>query len=132
MQQLFSRKKYNLDKDTAVLLLCGIANPKTIESELISRSASVKMLRFKDHHIYDSLDIKKIKDEFSKIDSSKKILITTEKDAARLTAFEDEIKVLPLFALPMSHHFLFNEENKFEKIISEYCGASKTPDRTLN
>ena len=122
---LFSAQKYSLEPQTNVLLVCGIANPKSIESELSPRLASLKMLRFKDHHNYDSVDIKRIKDEFSKIDSSNKIIITTEKDAARLTAFEDELKDFAIFALPMSHQFLFNEEKKFEKLIFEYVEVSR-------
>jgi tetraacyldisaccharide 4'-kinase len=84
------------------------------------------MLRFKDHHIYNSFDLKKIKDEFSKIASPNKIIITTQKDAARLSAFKDDLKDLPVFALPMSHDFLFNEETKFEKRIFGYVDAANT------
>jgi len=106
-----------------VLLVCGIANPKSILEELQVKAHSVKLLAFKDHHIYDSVDIKKIKDEFSKINSLNKIIITTEKDAARLSKFENELEELPFFVLPMSHKFLFAEEKNFEKIIFEFVGS---------
>jgi tetraacyldisaccharide 4'-kinase len=126
LYHVFSGDIYNLEESrTDVLLVCGIANPKTIEAELQSKSASLKMLRFKDHHIYDSLDVKKIKAEFSKIDSSKKIVITTEKDVARLSAFENELKNLPVFVLRMSHQFLFDEEKKFENLIFGYVDANR-------
>jgi len=127
---LYSGEIYNLKPDIDVLLVCGIANPKTIESELISKSASLKMLRFNDHHIYNSPDLKKITEQFSKINSSKKIIITTEKDAARLSAFEEELKELPIFVLPMAHKFLFDEEKKFEKLILEYVQCFENRNNT--
>ncbi len=123
LYHLISDEEYNLTVGTDVLLVCGIANPKTIESELRLKSASLKTLRFKDHHIYDSFDIKRIKEEFSKIVSSKKIIVTTEKDAARLSAFEDELKDIPVFVLPMSHRFLFDEEKKFKNTIFKFVDS---------
>lgn len=123
--RLFNYEELNLEPGIDVLLVCGIANPKMLETELISKSRSLKMLQFKDHHVYDSLDIKKIREEFSKISSSKKIIITTEKDAARLSAFENELKDLPFFVLPMAHQFLFDGEKKFEKLIFDFIGSFK-------
>lgn len=117
---LFSREKFSLQKETAVLLICGIANPKKLEDELRSRVSSVNLLRFKDHYVYGTADIKKIKEEFSKIDSAQKIILTTEKDAARLFKFEKDLKDLPFFVLPMSHEFLFDEGHNFGKAVLDY------------
>jgi tetraacyldisaccharide 4'-kinase len=118
-----SGDKYDLMRKADVLLVCGIANPKPILEELNSKAHSVRLLSFKDHHIYDSGDITKIKDEFSKMDSLNRIVITTEKDATRLSKFAKELKDLPVFALPMSHKFLFDEEKNFEKIIFEFVDS---------
>ncbi|MEO6893808.1 MAG: tetraacyldisaccharide 4'-kinase [Ginsengibacter sp.] len=122
---LFNKEKFCLDEETEVLLVCGIAHPKTIENEIKSKTASYKLLRFKDHHVFDSIDIKKIKDEFSKLKSAKKIILTTEKDATRLLVFENGFKDLPIFVLPMAHHFLFNQEKEFEKIIFDYVDSAR-------
>jgi len=65
-------------------------------------------LRFKDHHHYNRNDINKIKDEFSALNSSQKIILTTEKDATRLFPFKNDLKDLPVFVLPMAHRFLFD------------------------
>ena len=122
---LFSNEKYVLDKDTHVLLLCGIANPKPIELEIKSKISSYQTFRFKDHHIYDSHDLKKIKDEFLKNNSSKKITLTTEKDATRLFQFKNELKDLPIYILPMAHRFLFGDETKFENEILDFVNSFK-------
>ena len=117
---LLTKEKYTFQIESQVLLFCGIANPQKLEEEIKSKVASIKMIRFNDHHVYDSIDIKKIKEEFSKIDSPTKIIFTTEKDASRLLKFENDLKGLPLFILPMAHEFLFEEGTKFENSVLEY------------
>ena len=117
---LFTSEKYTIQPKDQVLLVCGIANPKKIEEEIKPKVSSVKLIRFNDHHVYDVTDIKKINEEFSKIDSPTKIILTTEKDASRLSKFENDLKSLPVFVLPMAHEFLFDEDEKFEKSVLEY------------
>jgi tetraacyldisaccharide 4'-kinase len=103
-----------------VLLVCGIANPKTIEDFLKSKVSSFQILRYKDHYNFHLDDVKKIKEEFSKIENRKKIILTTEKDAARLLKFEKELAQFPIYVLPMAHEFLFEEKIEFEKNIFEF------------
>ncbi|MEO8823467.1 MAG: tetraacyldisaccharide 4'-kinase [Ginsengibacter sp.] len=122
---LFNKEKFNLDKETEVLLVSGIANPKTLENEIESKVRFYKTLRFKDHHIFDTIDLKKIKDEFLGLKSTKKIILTTEKDATRLLAFENGLKDLPIFILPMAHRFLFEDKNYFKKNILEFVSSTK-------
>jgi tetraacyldisaccharide 4'-kinase len=122
---LFSKEKIDLDKETEVLLVCGIANPKIIENEMEQKAANFKLLQFKDHHTFNSFDLRKIKEEFSKLTSAKKIILTTEKDATRLIAFENELRDLPVFVLPMAHRFLFDQKEKFEQIIFDFINSAQ-------
>ncbi len=117
---LFSKEKYNWEKRSEVLIVCGIANPNAIADEVVSKVAAVKMMKFKDHYSYDPADIKKIVDRFSKMVATNKIIVTTEKDATRLLQFENELKDIPVYVLPMTHRFLFEQGKEFEKIISEF------------
>jgi tetraacyldisaccharide 4'-kinase len=117
---LFSKENSFLNKDLEVLLVCGIANPKTIEDFLKSKVSSFQILRYKDHYNFHLDDVKKIKEEFSKIENRKKIILTTEKDAARLLKFEKELAQFPIYVLPMAHEFLFEEKIEFEKNIFEF------------
>ncbi|MGN6803672.1 MAG: tetraacyldisaccharide 4'-kinase [Ginsengibacter sp.] len=123
---LFTHEKLAGGLKEDILLVCGIANPKNIKAELSSRSNSVKTMRFKDHHVYNLPDINKIKENFSAINSVDKIIITTEKDAGRLSAFENELKDLPVFVLPMAHQFLFGEKKKFEELIFNFVESYKS------
>lgn len=120
---LFSKESFFLEKDLDVILVCGIANPATIEAFLKSKVSSFQMLRYKDHYNFHSDDVKKIKDRFSKIETRKKIILTTEKDAVRLLKFEKELGPLPIYVLPMMHQFLFADESEFKKNIFTFVNS---------
>lgn len=54
------------------------------------------------------------------MEETKKIILTTEKDAVRLVKFRQAIEGLPVYVVPIRHHFLFKEEDKFNKLITEF------------
>jgi tetraacyldisaccharide 4'-kinase len=78
------------------------------------------MLHYPDHHIFTIDDWKDIKKRFDKIETEKKIILTTEKDAVRLAKFGEQLNNVPLYVIPLQHHFLFNEEAKFLSLIKNY------------
>jgi tetraacyldisaccharide 4'-kinase len=126
---LFANETRELNRNDSVLLVTGIADPALMEMHVGSEVFSKKTLRFKDHHVYNEYDIKKIKDEFAALNSSQKIMLTTEKDAARLSSFKIELKDLAVFVLPMAHQFLFDETNSFENVVMEYIRSTKFNQR---
>ena len=120
---LFTKEFYVMGAGTVLLLVTGIANPKPLKSFLAEHVHSFDMLRYPDHHIFSSTDLKDIKKQFEKIKSSDKIILTTEKDAVRLKKFEKELNDLPIYALPIRHHFLFNEGEDFNKIVNGFMNG---------
>jgi tetraacyldisaccharide 4'-kinase len=118
--QLFTGKKIEIEPDCGILLVCGIANPRPIKEYLTKHADSYDMLRYADHHIFHSNDLKDIKHHFNKINSAKKIVLTTEKDAVRLKKFETELKDFPIYAVPIEHRFLFNEAANFKAAITGF------------
>ena len=123
---LFNHEKSDLDNETAVLLVSGIATPKMIETEIESKVSFFKTLRFNDHHVFNLDDIKRIKNEFSKLNFAKKTILTTEKDATRLSSFENELKDLPIIVLPMEHRFLFEETNSFIRRVLAFVNSPRS------
>jgi tetraacyldisaccharide 4'-kinase len=117
---LFTKERILLDSQCDVLLVCGIANPGPLKETVTARTRTYEMLSFKDHHIYTIDDLNEIKRQFSEMASANKIILTTEKDSVRLAKFESELKDFPIYALPMRHKFLFDEENHFEKDVLEF------------
>jgi tetraacyldisaccharide 4'-kinase len=119
---LFSHETVNMDGHTDCLLLCGIANPRPLMDFLTAHVHSYDMLRYADHHIFTSDDLRDIKKQFEKIVSRNKLILTTEKDGVRLKKYEKELSVLPIYVIPVRHHFLFNEAGKFEQLIVDNIG----------
>jgi len=101
---------FELDTNTEVLLVTGIANPQPLKKLLEERCLTYQLMSFSDHYIFRIDDLKDIRRRFDRIESSKKIILTTEKDAVRLLKFRNELEKLPLYVIPISHHFLFDEE----------------------
>ena len=119
---LFTKNLYKESASTDLLLVTGIANPKPLKSFLAEHVHSFDMLRYPDHHIFTSTDLRDIKKQFEKIKSPDKIILTTEKDGVRLKKFEKELVDLPIYTLPIKHHFLFNEGDVFDKLVKDFVG----------
>ncbi|MGN6532542.1 MAG: tetraacyldisaccharide 4'-kinase [Ginsengibacter sp.] len=120
LYHLFTKEISEPEKESEVLLICGIANPEPLKKLLTHAVASYELLQFKDHHIFTTDDLKDIKQHFSKIVNWKKIMVTTEKDAVRLTKFEKELASFPIYVLPMEHQFLFNQQAEFESLVLDF------------
>ena len=109
-----------------ILLVCGIANPKPIKEYLHKHAATYYQRNFNDHHIFTIDDLKDIKARFQKIEAANKFIITTEKDAVRLSKFSDHLDELPLYVLPIKHRFLFNEGEEFNRLVLSYIDSFST------
>ena len=117
---LFTKEKTTIFNGLDVLLICGIANPRPLKDFLTARVRTYDMLRYPDHHIFDSDDLAEIKAQFYKITSADKIILTTEKDGVRLQKFEKEFTGVPIYVLPIQHSFLFDEADKFKEMVKVF------------
>ena len=111
---LFTKETRFIEHDCNILLVCGIANPGPLKETLATYTDTYEMILFRDHYIFTIDDLKEIKKQFAKIESANKIILTTEKDGVRLAKYENELKDLPVYVLPMRHKFLFEEEDQFD------------------
>jgi tetraacyldisaccharide 4'-kinase len=117
---LFNKSEKKLNNNHTALLVCGIANPRPLKDFLTVHVHSYDMLRFADHHIFDTEDLASIKRHFDKISSADKIILTTEKDGVRLSKFEADLKAYPIYVLPIVHGILFEEEEKFNTLVMDF------------
>lgn len=109
-----------------VLLVTGIASPTVMIEEILTYTRHIESLSFNDHHNFSHKDIRLIAERFNKL-GGKKLIITTEKDAARLIvhpAVGEELKK-HIYALPIEIKILQNQEYLFNKIILEYVRTNK-------
>lgn len=115
-------KEYYFERNYSFLVLTGIAKAINIQYYLKSKVSEVIPMAFADHHQYTSDDINELHKTFNSIASSKKIIITTEKDSMRL--LDPEISALladlPIFYLPLEVIFHGNDEINFNNHILDH------------
>lgn len=118
-QVLFSYIKYNslinIDnqseiilselKNFNILLVTGIAEPKTLLNFLTNNSKSLKHLQYTDHHNFKTNNINEIFNEFEKIELPK-IVVITEKDAIKFAELNITTELAKLiYYLPIKIEF---------------------------
>jgi tetraacyldisaccharide 4'-kinase len=113
-------------KDTEVLVFAGIANPSLLEDFVRSTSKAYKLIRFDDHHAFTQADLAKIKSEFEDLRGTKKIILTTEKDAMRLLDLNlsSEWSSLPLFFVSIAVQMHQQDEENFNQLIINYVSTN--------
>jgi tetraacyldisaccharide 4'-kinase len=109
--------------DYEVLLVTGIAKPKPIETYLKNQNVKFEALHFGDHHRFSKKDVAAISKKFDTFTHSKKIILTTEKDFARMLVLK-EFSELPIFCLEIEVEFLRDKE-LFDNKVLEYVRANK-------
>ena len=111
-----------LASTTEVLLVSGIASPAPLEKEIHKYTEHVTSLVFPDHHAFDRHGIQKIQTAFKRLTSTSKLIIITEKDAARLR----DLPSLPmewfshLYCLPITVGFCMDREKQFQELIVKH------------
>jgi len=117
-----------LDADTTVFLLTGIANPQPLLQHIKSYTQRVVHHNYPDHHQFSLKNITKLAGEFSGCTATKKLIITTEKDAQRLVEHEllPLVKTLPILVIPIGVQFLNNGEQQFGHLVTEYVREHTT------
>jgi tetraacyldisaccharide 4'-kinase len=121
---------FELNLKTEVLLVTGIANPVPLKKLLEEKSHTYYMMAYSDHYIFLIDDLLDIKKRFEKIEVANKIILTTEKDAVRLMKFRAELDELPVYVIPIRHHFLFSGEEKFVGTVVKFIEEFKQSEES--
>jgi len=125
LYHITNKQGFEVNKDTEVLLVTGIANPRPLKKLLETYCNSYSMLHYPDHHIFTIDDLNEIRTKFDGLNNGNKIIISTEKDAVRLVKFRSDIDELPFYIIPARHHFLFGEEKRFNDLVNNFIVAFK-------
>lgn len=120
----------SINEQTEVLLVTGIANPRSLKNYLEERTDTYYQMNYSDHHIFSIDDWRDITKRFNQIEADKKIILTTEKDATRLLKFDQELAGVPFYVIPIEHCFLFGEGTMFDSIVLKFIENFKQPAET--
>lgn len=125
-----------LDHTTEVLIVAGIADPTVMQHYVQAHYRLLDMLRFSDHHKFSNKDIFVIRKRLDSVNAqgfctnnskSRAVIITTEKDAARLIdhpAVDEEFRKR-IYYLPTEVYFLQDHASRFEKQILEFVNKPR-------
>lgn len=115
-------------KGTNVVLVCCIAKPEPLVNYVQGLAADVHTLSYADHHYFLSRDLEEIKSAYDNWEAGNKIIVTTEKDAARLQLHEEKLRAwgIRIVVLPIEVSFLFNGGNEFDNVVLNYV------EKTIN
>ena len=124
MKQLFGNQEMHVDditKEHSVLLLTGIASPEQMMIDLKQFTRRITPMAYPDHHYFKPKDISRINQTFAAMPQPR-IIVTTEKDAARLNCAEglsEEVRQA-LYVLPIEVEILRDETKTFNEKITGY------------
>ena len=119
---LFYGHRLNLESVESALLICAIANVDYLLSYLNSRNIEVYSMQYEDHHYFSPHDLSVLKQQYTNLPESRKIIITTEKDATRLALHRTYIEKekLPIFILPVEVEFLLDQGKDFDELVKSF------------
>lgn len=104
-----------------IMVLTGIASPEHLLQDIAKYSQNIIPMSFSDHHRFTEKDIAKINNFFDTLPKPR-VIITTEKDAARLVNIDglsDDVRK-HIYALPIKIEFLLEQSEEFDGFILSY------------
>ena len=139
-EALSVRTLQSLTPETAILLVTGIAAPQPLIEEMKKHTSNISLLTFPDHHDFTSADLQRICHVWNAIQATDRLIVTTEKDAARLLVLNraspagrnpSPIESLKphLYVLPIEVAFLKDQEKTFNHYIQNYVRKNQRNSR---
>lgn len=108
-----------LTPDTYVLLITGIALPQQMLMDMQRFTRHITPMTFADHHDFTPRDVARIEEAFTAMQGSKRLIVTTEKDAARLRLLNylSPIVRRHIYVLPVEVEIMQGRQAEFESLI---------------
>ncbi|MBR4135169.1 MAG: tetraacyldisaccharide 4'-kinase [Bacteroidales bacterium] len=110
-----------IDAIQEILLVTGIGHSQPLVDYLSEHYTVVDHVEYPDHHRYTSSELHLLHEHLSQ---PNQVIMTTEKDWMRMQdeVLKKNVSSLPIFIIPISVQFLFEEERLlFNQIIQNLC-----------
>ena len=102
----------------SITLVTGIANSQPLVNHLKKTGHSIRHLEYPDHYKYTTKDIDNILTKYNADRSTKKLILTTEKDAPKLQEFKNQFGTENVYVAPIK--VVLEQNERFEKQIFDY------------
>lgn len=121
LTDFFTGAHFELNAPSNIIMVSGIAKPQPMLDHLRSVSEEVHLLKYPDHHFFSDANLEEMRQTYLNWDKNDKIIVTTEKDAARLEMHKEELSKwnIGIAVLPIQIAFLQNQQD-FNSTISSY------------
>ena len=120
-----TRSLSTLTRQTHVILVTGIASATPLVDKLREYTDNITHMEYSDHHDFSRAEVQKIEKMFASTNAADKLIITTEKDAARLSQHTlSDSTYSNLYVLPIEVVFLQNQQEKFNHYIIDYVSKN--------
>ena len=114
------------EKKSPVLLLTGIANPRSLRKYARSISTQLIEVSFPDHHQFTKKDLQKLTTRYRSFNNPDALILTTEKDAMRLQGLDPEPDIKQaLYYITIHVQFLNDDHKEFNNLILDYVRSNK-------
>ncbi|MBC7554371.1 MAG: tetraacyldisaccharide 4'-kinase [Taibaiella sp.] len=117
----FTKEPLDIAGKSAILVV-GIARPEPLEAFLKNIVADVHTLTYNDHHYFVTKDLEEIKAAYDNRNATNKIIITTEKDAARLQLYMAKLAEwgITIAIMPVKVSVLFGRYPELAELVYRY------------
>lgn len=135
--QPFKISLENLGEKDLVMLVTGVANPRSLVERCTRYPFRTRVMHFSDHHNFSRKDIEKIATRYAHYKGARKLILTTEKDAGRLLHnpyFPQELKPYT-FSVPLQVEMMNDwiEGSDFiNDLTSEIARVKKRKENEIN
>lgn len=122
MIDFFTGQRIDLLEKPNVIMVSGIAKPAPMLQFLRQNIAeNVHLLKYPDHHFFTQANLDEIKHTYDSWGKGHKIIVTTEKDAARLEMHKEQLSGwnITIAILPIKIEFL-NRQQEFDSSVRSY------------
>lgn len=126
---IFNDRTLNVDKDTELIVLSAISQPQHLHNYLKDKCKIMHTMTYEDHHSFSQQELKKIANTFEKLSESKKAIVITAKDMAKIKNMNIPENIKDhIYCIDIKINFMFEDRDKFDRKIgslSEIITSSK-------
>lgn len=115
------------EKLNSILLFTGIANSYPLQEHLRYLCYDLIVMDFPDHYVFKRKDLQRVRQKYDDIYRSKKIVVTTEKDAMRLinSPHLRELEEIPIYYKPVEVKIHKADRESFNQQILDYVKKNR-------